>query len=108
MGSATPVQNADRRRPDHAVGAEVRLVGGAVQDRSPLTGRPARALHRLHGRGQGRLRFRPARHGDLADELTLVERAGGRVRVVPGDPRNFKITYPADLVVAEALVAGHA
>lgn len=47
-------------------------------------------------------------HGGATDELTLVEQAGGRVRVVPGDPRNFKITYPADLVVAEALVATHA
>lgn len=42
------------------------------------------------------------------DELTLVERAGGRVRVVMGDPRNFKITYPADVLMAEALVRDHA
>ena len=38
------------------------------------------------------------------DELTLVERAGGRVRVITGDPRNFKITYPADVAIAETLV----
>ncbi len=34
----------------------------------------------------------------------LVEAAGGRVVVVPGDPRNLKITTPADLVVAAALL----
>lgn len=38
------------------------------------------------------------------DELALVEQAGGRVRVVPGDPRNLKITWPADVVMARALV----
>jgi len=38
--------------------------------------------------------------GDLAgvtDCASLVERAGGRVKVVPGDPRLLKITTPADL-----------
>lgn len=36
----------------------------------------------------------------------LVERNGGRVRLVdPGVP-NFKVTTPADLLVAEALLAG--
>lgn len=47
-------------------------------------------------------------HTAATDELALVERAGGRVRVVTGDPRNFKITYPADVLVAEALVRDHA
>ena len=44
----------------------------------------------------------------ITDELMLVERDGGRVRIVPGDPRNFKITYPGDVLVAEALVRDHA
>ena len=39
-------------------------------------------------------------HGRAA----LVEAAGGRVVIVPGDPRNLKITTPADLVVAALLV----
>jgi 2-C-methyl-D-erythritol 4-phosphate cytidylyltransferase len=33
----------------------------------------------------------------------LVERNGGRVVTVPGDPGNLKITYPEDLDIAEAL-----
>ena len=37
------------------------------------------------------------------DCATLVERAGGRVVVVPGDPANLKVTTPEDLARAEAL-----
>ena len=39
---------------------------------------------------------------DASDDATLVERVGGLVAVVPGEPTNLKITYPEDLVVAEA------
>lgn len=44
--------------------------------------------------------------GDATDDAALVEANGGRVVVVPGDPRNIKITTPADLVVAAALLVG--
>ena len=39
------------------------------------------------------------------DDAWLVERAGGRVRVVEGPPENFKITTAADLRRAEELLA---
>jgi 2-C-methyl-D-erythritol 4-phosphate cytidylyltransferase len=42
--------------------------------------------------------------GDATDDLALVEHAGGRVRLIEGERRNFKITYPDDLAIAEALV----
>ena len=35
------------------------------------------------------------------DEASLLERAGIPVTVVPGSPRNFKITQPGDLALAE-------
>jgi 2-C-methyl-D-erythritol 4-phosphate cytidylyltransferase len=38
------------------------------------------------------------------DDLSLIERAGGRVRLVEGDRRNFKITHPEDLELAEHLL----
>jgi len=38
------------------------------------------------------------------DEAQLVERLGGEVAAVEGDPRNMKITTPLDLVIAEALL----
>ena len=40
------------------------------------------------------------------DDAALLERAGFRVAVVPGDPANIKITRPEDLPVASALVRG--
>jgi 2-C-methyl-D-erythritol 4-phosphate cytidylyltransferase len=38
------------------------------------------------------------------DDAWLVERAGGRVVVVPSSPANFKVTTPHDLRVAELLL----
>ncbi|HYV60935.1 MAG TPA: 2-C-methyl-D-erythritol 4-phosphate cytidylyltransferase [Acidimicrobiia bacterium] len=53
----------------------------------------ADALRAAHDRG-----------AEATDDAALVEAAGGRVVVVPGDPRNLKITTPADLLVAAALL----
>jgi len=47
-----------------------------------------------------------AANDDATDDATLVERIGGSVRVVTGDPMNIKITYPADLTLAESLLHG--
>jgi 2-C-methyl-D-erythritol 4-phosphate cytidylyltransferase len=38
------------------------------------------------------------------DDAALVERYGGYVSVVPGEPENVKVTTPADLRIAEALL----
>jgi 2-C-methyl-D-erythritol 4-phosphate cytidylyltransferase len=40
------------------------------------------------------------------DDSSLVERRGGKVRIVTGDYANIKITTPEDLVLAEAFLAG--
>jgi len=40
--------------------------------------------------------------GGVTDCSTLVERAGGRVGVVEGDPRLLKVTTPADLALVES------
>jgi len=52
----------------------------------------------------GVLRRALAAGGEASDCAGFVERAGGRVRVVPGDPRLVKVTTEADLAVAEALL----
>ncbi|MGI8804052.1 MAG: 2-C-methyl-D-erythritol 4-phosphate cytidylyltransferase [Solirubrobacteraceae bacterium] len=39
------------------------------------------------------------------DEAWLIERAGGRVRIVPAPPENLKVTTPLDLRLAEDLLA---
>jgi 2-C-methyl-D-erythritol 4-phosphate cytidylyltransferase len=41
---------------------------------------------------------------DATDDAALVEELGGTVVVVPGDPRNLKVTGPADLMIAAALL----
>jgi 2-C-methyl-D-erythritol 4-phosphate cytidylyltransferase len=43
---------------------------------------------------------------DHTDDAALIEAAGGKVVVVPGDPVNAKLTTPHDLVLARAIVAG--
>jgi 2-C-methyl-D-erythritol 4-phosphate cytidylyltransferase len=42
--------------------------------------------------------------GPASDCAALVERAGGRVKVVPGDPRLLKVTEPTDLELLERLL----
>jgi 2-C-methyl-D-erythritol 4-phosphate cytidylyltransferase len=56
----------------------------------------AAALRRAHAGGST---------DGATDDAVLVETAGGRVQVVPGDPGNLKITTPDDLAVAERLLA---
>jgi len=41
---------------------------------------------------------------DATDDVQLVERAGGKVVIVPGPPSNFKVTTPEDLARAEGLL----
>jgi 2-C-methyl-D-erythritol 4-phosphate cytidylyltransferase len=52
--------------------------------------------------------LRSALGGDIAgvtDCAGIVEAAGGRVRIVEGDPRLLKVTTPADLALVETLLA---
>ncbi len=39
------------------------------------------------------------------DDSSVMERAGGRVAMVPGDPMLMKLTYPEDFLLAEQLAA---
>jgi 2-C-methyl-D-erythritol 4-phosphate cytidylyltransferase len=51
--------------------------------------------------------LREALAGDLTDATdcaSLVERRGGRIKVVPGDPRLLKVTSPEDLQTVAALL----
>ena len=54
------------------------------------------------------LSLRRAFRGDLSDATdcsSLVERAGGRVAAVEGEPTLLKVTTPADLALVEMLLA---
>ena len=52
--------------------------------------------------------LRAAAAGEGSDCASLVEAAGGRVKVVAGDERLLKVTTPADLARVEALLAAEA
>ncbi len=39
------------------------------------------------------------------DDAAVVERHGGKVVLTPGDPMLFKLTYPEDFAMAEAMIA---
>ena len=45
----------------------------------------------------------PVDAGEPTDDAQVVERAGGRVVLVAGDPRLMKLTYPEDFAMAEML-----
>lgn len=41
---------------------------------------------------------------EVTDEISAVERVGGKVVLLPNEEPNFKITYPGDLALAEFLL----
>ena len=97
-------------------GWDAAAPGLPVTDTLKLVGDDARVLQTVDRQGLWTVqtpqafRWRVLRRAYAAgavsatDDLGLVERAEGRVRLVPGEPRNLKITYPQDLAIAEALL----
>lgn len=73
----------------------IRHRDGAAVDRDELV-----AVQTPQAFAAAALREAHAGRADASDDATLVERAGGKVVVVPGDPANVKVTHPADLAVA--------
>ncbi|HTZ08349.1 MAG TPA: 2-C-methyl-D-erythritol 4-phosphate cytidylyltransferase [Acidimicrobiales bacterium] len=65
---------------------------GLVAVQTPQAFRAA-LLRRAHATGDD----------GATDDAALVESLGATVRVVPGDPRNIKVTTPADLELVRAL-----
>jgi 2-C-methyl-D-erythritol 4-phosphate cytidylyltransferase len=49
--------------------------------------------------------YQQAGTADFTDDASLVERVGGQVQVVDGDPLAFKITTPLDLLLAQAIMS---
>lgn len=72
----------------------------ATPDRSTL-----RAVQTPQGFRRAALEEAHARGGDATDDAVLIERAGGTVQVIDGDPLAMKITLPADIEIAERLLA---
>jgi 2-C-methyl-D-erythritol 4-phosphate cytidylyltransferase len=92
--------------PGVAVSDTIKVVDGsrrvtATLDRSALV-----AVQTPQAFDAALLRRAHAGGTEATDDAALVEALGATVRVVPGDPRNLKITTPADLDTAEHLLRG--
>ena len=70
----------------------------ATPDRSSL-----RAVQTPQGFGRAALERAHAAGEQATDDAALVERQGGNVVVIDGDPLALKVTHPADLEAAERL-----
>jgi 2-C-methyl-D-erythritol 4-phosphate cytidylyltransferase len=81
---------------DHVVGTVDRALLRAVQTPQGFRRTTLQAAHEA------------AVDGDVTDDAGLVERIGVRVFCVPGSVDALKITRPADLAFAEALLRGDA
>lgn len=85
-------EGADAAIPGVALVDSVRHRDGRAVDRDELVAVQtpqafrAEVLRRAHAGG-----------AEASDDATLVERVGGTVVVVPGDPANVKLTHAADL-----------
>ena len=75
------------------------------RDGGPVDRRDLLAVQTPQGFGAAALRDAHAGEPEATDDVTLVEAAGGKVVVVDGSPQNLKVTHPADIVAAEALLA---
>lgn len=89
---------ADAAVPTVPVADSLRRRGAAV-DRAEFA-----AVQTPQGFRAAALRAAHAAEAEATDDATLVEAAGGRVMLVDGEPGNIKITTPADLRMAEALL----
>jgi 2-C-methyl-D-erythritol 4-phosphate cytidylyltransferase len=92
--------------PGVPVSDTIKVVDGtqtvtATLDRASLV-----AVQTPQAFGAALLRRAHAEGGEATDDAALVEALGATVRVVPGDPRNLKITTLADLGTAEHLLRG--
>lgn len=88
-----PVVEALRRVGDGWMGADVERTD-LVRVQMPQAF-AAGILRRVH-----------AGEPESVEDSLLVRRAGGRVRVLPGDPGNLHVTTRADLTLARAIVRG--
>jgi 2-C-methyl-D-erythritol 4-phosphate cytidylyltransferase/2-C-methyl-D-erythritol 2,4-cyclodiphosphate synthase len=80
-----------------------------IPDGSPISTAPREGLWRAQTPQAFRREVLEAAYaawpeGEIpTDDASVVERAGGRIHLAPGDPRLMKLTYPEDFEMAEAL-----
>ena len=83
----------------------IKEVEGATIVGSPERGRLRAAQTPQVVRREAWLAAAALSEGDETDDAAILARAGLEVRTVEGDPSNLKVTRPADLTLARALLA---
>ncbi len=94
------LRTADAVVPVVPITDTLRSVTGGSVDRAEFV-----AVQTPQGFAVATLALAHAAGGKATDDAALVDATGGSVVHVAGDPRNIKITEPADLLLAEALLA---
>ena len=80
-------------------------TSGVEAVRGTIDRRPLRAIQTPQAFRANLLRLAHAEvTADVTDDAAMVEHLGLPVVVVPGDATNIKVTTPADLAVARALI----
>lgn len=82
-----------------------RVSAGKVVETVPRGELVAATTPQVIRAGLLRAAYAAVGHRDVTDDVELVERAGGTVRVVLTSRWNLKVTYPEDLAAAEAILA---
>jgi 2-C-methyl-D-erythritol 4-phosphate cytidylyltransferase len=95
---------ADAAVPVVPVTDTLRWTAGMAATRPPLDRDEVVAVQTPQAFAAPALRAAHRDDPEGTDDASLVEAAGGRVEIVPGDPRNLKVTDPSDLLVAEAVL----
>ena len=96
--AAAPVTDTIKRAPDRVTVLETLARSELWAVQTPQVFRRA-ALERALARPDAEL-------AAATDDASLVERDGGRVRIVAAPPENLKVTTPADLARAEQVLRG--
>lgn len=92
---AVPLRDTIKRvAGEHVVETIARQDLVAVQTPQGFDVRTLRAAHAASGL-------------EATDDASMVEAIGGVIAMVEGDPVNLKVTYPDDLLLAEALRSRH-
>jgi len=104
--AAVTIGGAGGAVPGVAVSDTIKVVDGSRRVTATLDRAALVAVQTPQAFDADLLRRAHAGGSEATDDAALVEALGATVRVVPGDPRNLKITTPADLDTAEHLLRG--
>jgi 2-C-methyl-D-erythritol 4-phosphate cytidylyltransferase len=96
--SGTPIRDTLKR-----VDEQLAVTGGVARENLFAVETPQIFQRQLLARAYAAV-FAAA--AEVTDEISAVEQIGGRIVLVPNDKPNFKITYPADLALAEFILRG--